>query len=187
MSQSNRDSTGTTNSNESADSSGSNSKQILSMIVAASENDVIGVDGDLPWRLSSDLKRFKKLTMGHHIIMGRKTYESIGRLLPGRTTVIVTRQKEFDVEGAKVVHSIETALEACGDDDSPFVTGGSEIYRLALPLVDEIQLTRVHTQIQGDTLLPEIDCDQWEPVSSERFEPDGKNELPYSFEVYRRK
>ena len=188
MNQSNhQDATGAANSNESAVSSGSASKQVLSMIVAVSENDVIGVDGDLPWRLSSDLKRFKRLTMGHHIIMGRKTYESIGRLLPGRTTVIVTRQKDFEVEGAKVVHSIEAALESCGDDESPFVTGGSEIYRLALPLVDEIQLTRVHTQINGDTYLPEIDWEIWETISTERFEPDGKNELPYSFEVYRRK
>ena len=162
-------------------------KQIRSMIVAASENDVIGVDGDLPWRLSSDLKRFKRLTMGHHIIMGRKTYESIDRLLPGRTTVIVTRQKDFDVEGAKVVHGIEAAFATCADDESPFVIGGSEIYRLALPLIAEIQLTRVHTQTQGDTFLPEIDWDRWAAISSERFEPDAKNELPYSFEVYRRR
>lgn len=157
------------------------------MIVAASENDVIGVDGDLPWRLSSDLKRFKKLTMGHHIIMGRKTFESIGRLLPGRTTVIVTRQKDYQVQGAIVVHSIESALEASAGDDSPFVTGGAEIYRLALPLVDEIQLTRVHAQTQGDTFLPEIDWSEWEPISWERFEPDAKNEVAYSFEVHRRR
>ena len=173
--------------NDSSVSTGRATKQIPAMIVAASENDVIGINGDLPWRLSSDLKRFKQLTMGHHIIMGRKTYESIGRLLPGRTTVIVTRQKDYHVEGAKVVHGIEAAFAACTDDESPFVIGGSEIYRLALPLVDEVQLTRVHTQIQGDTFLPEIDWDRWELISGKRFEPDGKNELPYSFEVYRRK
>lgn len=157
------------------------------MIVAASENDVIGADGDLPWRLSSDLKRFKKLTMGHHIIMGRKTYESIGRLLPGRTTVIVTRQQGLQIEGAKVVHSIQSAVEACQGDESPFVTGGAEIYRLALPLVDEIQLTRVHAEIEGDTFLPKIDWGQWKEIACDRFEPDEKNQVAYSFEVHRRK
>ena len=156
------------------------------MIVAASENDVIGVDGDLPWKLSADLKRFKKLTMGHHIIMGRKTYESIGRCLPGRTTVIVTRQPEYRVEGAKVVTSIEAALKVTQADDCPFVTGGSEIYRLMLPHVTEIQLTRVHVEIEGDTYLPETHWSQWERVASVRHEPDDKNDFAYSFEVYRR-
>ncbi|MDG1874093.1 MAG: dihydrofolate reductase [Mariniblastus sp.] len=159
----------------------------IAMIVAAAENGVIGVNGDLPWRLSSDLKRFKKLTMGHHIIMGRKTFDSIGRLLPGRKTVVVTRQKEFEFEGAVVVHSIEEAIEVCQHDDSPFVTGGAEIYRLAMPLVNEIQLTRVHTEIVGDTLLPEIDWNQWELVESQRHPADDKNEVEYSFEVYRRR
>lgn len=174
-------------SNESSDSSDSTKQQIASMIVAASENDVIGVDGDLPWRLSADLKRFKRLTMGHHIIMGRKTYESIGRLLPGRTTVIVTRQSDYKVEGAKIVHGIQEALAACVQDKHPFVIGGSEIYRLALRFVQEIQLTRVHAEIQGDTFLPKIDWDQWEAVSRQRHEGDDKTQLSYSFEVYRRK
>ena len=119
--------------------------------------------------------------------MGRKTYESIGKLLPGRTTVIVTRQQDFDVKGAKIVHGIEAALVACAEDESPFVIGGSEIYSLALPMIQEIQLTRVHAMIQGDAYLPEIDWEQWQAVSSKRFEPDGKNEFAYSFEVYRRK
>ena len=157
------------------------------MIVAASENGVIGVSGDLPWRLSSDLKRFKRLTMGHHIIMGRKTFDSIGKLLPGRTTVIVTRQRGFEFEGAKIAHSIEEAIEACGEDETPFVTGGAEIYRLAMPFIKEIQLTRVHVEIEGDTHLPEIDWNQWELVESDRREADSKNEAEYSFEVYRRK
>lgn len=156
------------------------------MIVAASENDMIGIAGDLPWRLSSDLIRFKKLTMGHHIIMGRKTFESIGRLLPGRTTVIITRQADFEFEGAKIVHSIEEAVDACQGDDCPFVTGGAEIYRLMLPLVTEIQLTRVHKEIEGDTILPEIDWKCWKQVSSERHQMDKKNEVDYSFEVYQR-
>lgn len=158
----------------------------LSMIVAASENGVIGVSGDLPWKLSADLKRFKKLTMGHHIIMGRKTYESIGRCLPGRTTVIVTRQPDYLVEGAKVVTSIEATLEFTQSDDCPFVIGGAEIYALLLPHVTEIQLTRVHVEIKGDTFLPGIQWSQWERVESVRHKSDEKNEFAYSFEVYRR-
>lgn len=157
------------------------------MIVAASENNVIGNDGDLPWSLSADLKRFKKLTMGHHIIMGRKTFDSIGRLLPGRTTVIVTRQADYEFAGAEIAFSIEGALAKCADDEQPFVTGGAEIYRLALPFVNELHLTRVHTEIAGDTVLPEIDWSAWEIQESERHAADGKNNFDYSFETYTRR
>ncbi len=160
--------------------------QKLSMIVAASENNVIGMKGDMPWRLSEDLKRFKRLTMGHHIIMGRKTFDSIGRLLPGRTTVIVTRQTEFEIEGARIAHSIEDAISICGQDDAPLVTGGAEIYRLALPWVSEIHLTRVHTMLEGDTLLPEIDWTRWELVDRSWHASDEKNSFDYSFETHRR-
>jgi dihydrofolate reductase len=156
------------------------------MIVAASENDVIGVRGDLPWRLSADLKRFKRLTMGHHIIMGRKTFESIGRLLPGRTTIIVTRQGDFQVAGACVVSSMDAALQVSAADERPFVIGGGEIYGLFLPRVSELQLTRVHTEIVGDTFLPNIQWRDWTRVESQRFERDDKNNHDYSFEVYRR-
>lgn len=159
----------------------------LAMIVAVSENNVIGVDGDLPWRLSADLKRFKKLTMGHHILMGRKTFDSIGRLLPGRTTVIVTRQDDFEFEGALIAHSIEEAIAACEGDHCPFVTGGAEIYRLALPWVTEIHLTRVHAEITGDTVLPSIDWSKWELVDRVRHDLDEKNTADYSFETYSRK
>ena len=156
------------------------------MIVAASENDVIGVDGDLPWKLSADLKRFKKLTMGHHIIMGRKTYESIGCCLPGRKTVILTRQPDYLVEGAKVVTSVEETMEVVQSDDQPFVVGGAEIYKLLLPYVNEIRLTRVHAEINGDTFLPEILWSQWQLTESTRHEADEKNNFAYSFEIYRR-
>ena len=125
------------------------SSKNLAMIVAASDNDVIGVDGDLPWHISADLKRFRKLTTGHHIIMGRKTFESIGRLLPDRTTIIITRQSDYFFQGAKITNSVETALLAVNDDDQPFIVGGGEIYKLALPLVRTIHLTRVHTQIKA--------------------------------------
>jgi dihydrofolate reductase len=161
-------------------------KTTLAMIVAAAENDVIGNNEDLPWRLSADLKRFKALTMGHHIIMGRKTFDSIGRLLPGRTTVIVTRNADFKFEGAKIAHSVDAAIHACRADQVAFLTGGAEIYRQALPQVDELYLTRVHAKVEGDTTLPDIDWDQWELVSEERHAADEKNEHAFSFLLYRR-
>ena len=159
----------------------------LALIVAASENNVIGINDDLPWRLSADLKRFKSLTMGHAIVMGRKTFDSIGRLLPGRQTVIITRNRDFEFAGATVVHSIETALEECRNHKVAFLTGGAEIYRLGLPLVDEIYLTRVHTEIDGDTFLPEIDWEQFELVETEAFQADEKNEFDFSLSHYRKR
>ena len=159
----------------------------LALIVAVSENNVIGVNDDLPWRLSADLKRFKSLTMGHAIVMGRKTFDSIGRLLPGRKTVIITRNPDFKFEGAVVVHSIDEALNACCDQETAFLTGGAEIYRLAMPLVDEIYLTRVHTEIEGDTFLPEIDWDQFELIDTEAFQADEKNEFDFSMLHYRKR
>jgi len=161
----------------------------LAMIVAASENGLIGKGGDLPWRLSADLKQFKKLTMEHHMIMGRKTFESIGVLLPGRETVIVTRQADFQFEGATVVHSIDAAVQHARDqgDPLPFVVGGAEIYRQALPQVTELFLTRVHATIDGDTYLPEIDWTCWENVDSQRHKADDRNEFEYSFERWVRR
>jgi dihydrofolate reductase len=141
------------------------------MIVAASTNGVIGVDGDLPWHISADLKRFKSLTMGHHLIMGRKTFDSIGKCLPGRTTIIVTRQNDYTFEGAEVAHSINEALEIATHDDCPFVVGGAEIYALAMPLVSHIYLTRVHQTIAGDTHLPPIDWNQWELLNDHQAAP----------------
>ena len=156
------------------------------MIVAASTNDVIGVAGDLPWRLSADLKRFKSLTMGNPIIMGRKTFESIGRLLPGRMTIIVTRNTDYEFPGAIVANSIEDAITSCDEDSQPFIIGGAEIYRLALLKVDEIHLTRVQATIEGDTYLPEIDWDQWKLIEAQEHAADAKNQFACVFEHYRR-
>ena len=158
----------------------------LVMIVAASENDVIGVDGDLPWKLSADLRRFKKLTMGHAIIMGRKTFESIGRLLPDRKTIILTRNGSFTFPGATVVHSLSSAREQANSDSVQFLVGGAEIYRMALPEVDEIQLTRVHVELEGDTILPPINWDEWSLRSEEKHLADSKNQYDYSFLHYQR-
>lgn len=159
----------------------------LALIVAASTNNVIGVDGDLPWHISADLKRFKRLTMGHHLIMGRKTFESIGRCLPGRTTVILTRQRDFEFEGAKIAHTIEQAIELAADDPSPFIVGGAEIYALAMPHVRLIYLTRVHQTLSGDTHLPEIDWKQWELTKTQESSSAEAGAGPdFTFEDYRR-
>lgn len=158
----------------------------VSMIVALSENGVIGNKMKLPWHISADLKRFKSLTMGHPIVMGRKTYESIGRLLPGRSTIIVSRQHNYQVAGATVVQSIEQALEVANDDPQVFIVGGNQIYQLAAPLVNKLYVTRIHALVTGDTHFTAIAWEQWKQVSCERHGADEKNDHDYSFEVYHR-
>ncbi len=159
----------------------------LSIIVATSENGVIGRDGDLPWHISDDLKRFKRLTMGHHLIMGRKTFDSIGRCLPGRTTIVISRNPEFSFDGVQVVNSFDASLEIAHTDDQPFVVGGAQIYDLALPVANTLFLTRVFANIDGDAFFPlnQIDEHVWNLT-----ETDGPHQnqagLNYQFETYRR-
>ena len=150
------------------------------------KNRVIGANGAIPWHLPNELKLFKSLTMGHHIVMGRKTYESIGRLLPGRTTVIVTKQRDYAVPGAIVAHSIEEALAACTNDDECFVIGGAELFRETLPVADRLYLTVVDAEPAGDTFMPEFDMDRWRETSSQSFAADEKHAHPYRFTVYDR-
>ena len=161
---------------------------VVSLIVAVSSNGVIGRDGGLPWYLPADLKHFKRTTMGHHLIVGRRTWEEVGKPLPGRTMVVVTRSRRFAPEGAQVARSVEQALELSAEDDEPFIGGGSQIYRIALArdLVDRIHLTRIHAIVKGDTFFPEIDFGGWELVSEEHHEADEKNEFDYSFLIYER-
>ncbi len=159
---------------------------VISLIVAMSDNRVIGRDGDLPWRLSADLRRFKRLTMGHHIIMGRKTFESIGRLLPGRTSIVISRRQDYDAKGAKLARDLNDAIQLAGDDNEVFVIGGAEIYRLALPRVDRIYMTAVHVAIEGDTYFPEFDARQWRLIEDERHAADEKNQYDYNFRIYER-
>ncbi len=159
---------------------------IVSLIVAMSENGVIGRDGDMPWHLSDDLRRFKRITMGHHLIMGRKTFESIGKLLPGRTTIILTRNPDFRLDGALVAGDFPAALALAAGDDEVFVVGGGEIYRTALPAVHRIYLTRVHATPDGDTTFPEISWEDWQRVSSESHSCNDRNNYDYTFEVYDR-
>ena len=160
----------------------------VSLIVAVSENGVIGRDGGLPWRLSQDLRRFKQLTMGHHLVIGRRTWEEVGTPLPGRTMVVVTRDHRFAAQGVLVAHSLDEALELARDDDEPFIGGGAEIYRMALErsLVDRLYITRLHADIEGDTVFPEIDLEAWRLISREDHEADDKNQYPFSFLVYNR-
>ena len=158
----------------------------VSLIVAISENGVIGSAGDLPWRMSADLKRFRALTMGHAIIMGRKTWESIQRLLPGRTTIIVTRNPNYQVEGARIADSLARALALAEDDPQPFIVGGGEIYQRALPLAQRLYVTRVHATIEGDTRFPSIEWSEWRRVETRSGAADDRNEYDYTFEVYHR-
>jgi len=155
----------------------------ISIIVAMSKNRVIGANGAIPWHLPEELKRFKVLTMGHHIIMGRKTYESIGRLLPGRTTVIVTRQPDYHVPGAVVAHSIDAAVAACGADEEIFVIGGGELYREVLSRADRIYLTTVDAEPAGDTFMPEMNAADWRESSGESFGADDRHPHAYRFSV----
>ncbi len=154
---------------------------MISLIVAASTNNVIGVQGDLPWRLSDDLKRFKAITMGKPIIMGRLTWESIGRPLPGRLNIVVTRQPGYSAEGCDVVASVDEALEAAGAVPEVMVIGGGDIYRQLLPRASRIYLTRVEAEIDGDTFFPQLDETEWELLASEAHEADDKNAHAFTF------
>lgn len=159
----------------------------ISLVVAMGKNRVIGAEGRIPWHLPNELKLFRRITMGHHIIMGRKTYESIGRLLPGRTTVIVTRQPGYAVPGAVVAHSIDEAIAGCREDDEMMVIGGGELYRAILPRADRIYLTTVDAEPSGDTFMPHLDQKEWHVASSEAFPADDRHPYAYRFEVWDRK
>ena len=160
---------------------------MLSCIVAMAENWVIGRGGDLPWHLPADLKRFKQLTMGHHIIMGRKTYESIGRALPGRTSVVVTRNRNFvAAPGVAVSHSLEEALEQAASDDEAFVIGGEALYRLALPSADRLYVTAIHAEVDGDVYFPGDTLDDWHLTHEEPHEADDRHTHEYTFRVHER-
>ena len=157
-----------------------------SLIVAMSENRVIGREGRLPWHLSADLRRFKQLTMGHTIVMGRKTSESIGRPLPGRTSIVVTRRHGVAPPGVCVAASLDAAAQLAADDREIFFIGGGEIYRQVLPRIQRIYLTLVHAEVPGDTYFPELPTDQWQLVQRTDHAADEKNDYPFSFLVYER-
>ena len=156
----------------------------LSIIVAMSSNRVIGVNNTLPWHISEDLKHFKSLTTGHTIIMGRKTYESIGRPLPNRRNIVISRNTEASYEGAEVVHSIEDAFSICKNDNEVFVIGGSDIYEQALSLVDYIYITEIKKSFSGDAFFPEINKQMW--IESSRENHITNDGLEFSFVKYQK-
>jgi dihydrofolate reductase len=158
----------------------------LSAIVAMASNRVIGVNNQLPWRLPADLARFKRLTMGHTLVMGRKTYESIGRPLPGRTMIVVTRQPDFAPPGVKVAHSVDEALALAQGDDEVFIAGGAELYAQTLGRLDRLYLTRIDREVAGDTRFPELDLASWRLIEEEHHPATPPDALPYSFLTYER-
>ncbi|WP_200976281.1 dihydrofolate reductase [Echinicola sp. 20G] len=161
----------------------------VSIIVAKAKNNIIGKDNQLIWRLSADLQYFKKKTSGHYIIMGRKTYESMRKPLPNRTSVVITRNEDYKIpEGHYVVHSIEEALKLTKslNQEKVYVIGGAEIYKLALPYVDELLITEVDCEPDGDAYFPEIKPDNWKKTFEEPHIKDEKNEFDFTFTVYRR-
>jgi dihydrofolate reductase len=165
---------------------------IISIVVAAAENGVIGRDGWMPWRLSTDLKRFKALTTGRPVVMGRKTFEAIGKPLPGRRNIVVTRNRNWRFEGVETAASLKGALRLVGElggsgDSEVFVAGGGEIYRQALPLADRIHFTHVLAIVQGDTIFPSLDPDEWTQVSSEDVPAGQRDTYPTRYVVYERR
>lgn len=159
---------------------------MISLIVAVARNGVIGDKNTLLWHISEDLKHFKALTSGHPVIMGRKTYESLGRPLPNRTNVVITRQ-EIEIPGCRVVHSLDEALALFPADEECFIIGGAQIYAEALPRADRFYLTRVFCDYEGDTRFPEWDEAQWRLVSSEAFPCGREYPWPFTFECWERR
>ncbi len=160
---------------------------MLTMIAAAAENNALGKDGDLVWHLPDDFKRFKKLTTGHHIIMGRKTFESFPKPLPNRTHIVITRNRDYIKEGCIVVHNLEDALKIAEEDTQPFIIGGGEIYKLALNASEKIELTRVHDTFEADAFFPEIDLSKWELINEEFHEKDERHSVSFTYLTYVKK
>ena len=159
-----------------------------SIIAAVADNGVIGLAGGLPWRLPADLAHFKRLTMGHHLVIGRRTWDELAAPLPGRTLVVVTRDRRFAAPGVLVADSLEAALERVGEDPEPFIAGGAQVYRLALDggFADTMYLTRVHAEPAGDTWFPDFDRRQWRLSESRPRPADDRNPYAMTFELWRR-
>jgi len=160
---------------------------MITIIAAVSENNALGKDNDLVWHLPDDFKRFKQLTTGHHIVMGRKTFESFPKPLPNRIHIVITRDKNYKKEGAVVVHSLKEALKIAKKDKQPYIIGGGEIYKQALPLTEKLELTRVHATVEADTFFPEIDEKEWELIHQEFHPKDDKHEFAFTYLTYIRK
>ena len=158
----------------------------IAILVAMAKNGTIGIDNALPWRCPEDLKRFKELTMGHSMIMGRKTFDSIGRALPGRTTIVVTRNANLRIEGCLIAHSLHQALKMCEKDAQVFIVGGAEIYAQSLGLADTLYITEIQHDVPGDAHFPEFDRTAWRETSREMRTQDAPQPLDYHFVTYQR-
>lgn len=162
----------------------------LALIAAMAQNRVVGIDNKLPWHLPEDLKYFKRITTGKAVIMGRKTYESIGRPLPNRTNIVITRSTEFSAPGIEVVNSLDAAIELAENVslinavDEVMVIGGAQIYEAALPQADRLYLTHVHANVEGDAYFPDVDMSQWNELGREDYDASETNPYNYSFVVY---
>lgn len=155
----------------------------ITIIAAIGENNELGLDNKLIWHIKEDLKRFKKLTTGHSIIMGRKTFESISKALPGRLNIVLTKNKNFKFKNVSTASNIHEAIELTKDDEQPFIIGGSEIYSLFINMAQTIELTRVHNSFKADTFFPDINFGKWNKIYEEKFNLDN---LPYSFITYKK-
>lgn len=162
---------------------------IISQIVAASANNVIGVNNGLPWHMPTDSAYFKSKTWGHHIVMGRRNYEAEGKALPGRVNIVLTRNKTYQITDGIVVHELDEAIiiaQSAGENEL-FIVGGEEIYKLAMPLTDKIYLTRIHVEVEGDTFYPELDLKHWQQVSIDSRKADDKNPYDFDFLIYKKR
>ncbi|ERJ60970.1 dihydrofolate reductase [Sphingobacterium paucimobilis] len=159
----------------------------ITLIVAAAENNAIGKNNQMPWHLPNDFKYFKKTTLGHSVIMGRKTFESIGKPLPERRNIVLTRDQQYNNPEIDVANSLQDVLTYCRDEREIFIIGGANIYQQVLPLAQRVLLTRVHATIDGDAFFPELPSTEWELISQEKHNKDEKHVYDYTFEVWQRK
>lgn len=160
---------------------------IISAVVVVDQNSGIGKNNQLLVHFPADLKRFKNITTGHSIIMGRKTFDSMGKALPNRRNIVITRQADLDLPGAEITNSLDEALALCENEEEVFVIGGAEIFKQALPKLDRIYLTRINKSFDADTFFPKISCDEWEETQKEDFAPDEKTPFAYSFITYKKR
>ncbi len=159
---------------------------MITLIAAIGKNNELGKDNDLIWHLPNDLKRFKKVTAGHHVIMGRKTYESLGRPLPNRTNIIITRNSNYKADGCVVVHSLKEAIAAAQEDENPYILGGAEIYNQAIAIADYLDITHVDASLDADAFFPEIDENLWVTIAREDHQKDERHQYNYSFVTYKK-
>jgi dihydrofolate reductase len=158
----------------------------LSLIVAVAKNNVIGSDNKLLWHMPADLKHFKSVTMGSPVIMGRKTFESIGKALPGRTNIVVTRNEDYIADGCTVANSLQEAVDLCEKEGEVFIIGGAEVYRQAIHAADKVYLTRIDNEFDGDAFFPELNFSDWKLIKYVKHHSDEKNKYDYSFAEYER-